>query len=93
MREQDNPIPETEPRCFIHKRFAETYINGKWWCSQCMDEIIQPDGWYVYKTPWGEYMLAGQTVDDWELVSENRLMFADARALQMSLTANSEHGG
>ena len=64
----DEKPPSGMPLCTIHKRFAESFTNNSYWCDKCMDEIINPDGWYVYRATWGEYFLTDHLEDEWELM-------------------------
>ena len=64
-------IPEI-PRCAICKRISEVHVddetsglNGKSLCDECMDTYIRPEGFWVYRTPFGEYWIAGQETPDW----------------------------
>lgn len=74
-------------RCVIHGRIAEfqTHEDGRYWCDKCMDEIINPDGYWLYLTPEGEYWLAGQEQPEWGDAILKRVGIKEARTKQLEL--------
>ena len=79
----EEPLPpDGLPICIIHKRFAEAFLDDKYWCDICMDEIINPDGWYLHRSPDGDYWLTGHIVDEWQLLG-SFVTFREARNEQL----------